>query len=302
MRRALAGRLLFAIALVVLAFAGVYALTALAPGDALDAAGTTLSAAALEAERARLGLDTPWPARLATRLARLAVLDLGTSIRYGRPVLPLVAERAMPTLQAGGAALLLALALGIPAGVAAARSRQAWLRRAIAATSVALLSLPALVIALLLMAAGTAARLPGFVVMTLALGLPAAALVERLQARALSEALDQTCLRAALARGIPRALVTWRHAWPLSLPPVLGVGGVIASHLLSGALAIELVTARPGLGRLTYEALVARDLDLAAGCAAAAALIVGAATLAADVLQWWVDPRLLAGDADGGRG
>ena len=72
---------------------------------------------------------------------------------------------------------------------------------------------------------------------------------------------------------------------------MLGVVGIIAGHLLSGALAIELVTARSGLGLLTFEALMARDLDLAAACAAAAALIVGLATLAADLLHLWIDPR-----------
>lgn len=298
MLRALTGRLLFALSLVLVAFAGVYVLTALAPGDPLGDRGGEISKETLEAERVRLGLDRPVLERLGTRLARLLVLDLGTSLRYGRPVLALVAERAVPTLQAGAAALLLALALGIPAGVLASRARHAVVRRAIASVSIALLSLPALVIALVLAAFGSAARLPGFVVMTVSLGLPAAALFERLQARAMDSAFTEPCLRAAKARGVPAAIVTWRHAWPLSLPAVLGLVGVVAGHLLSGALAIELVTSRPGLGRLTFDALQARDLDLAAGCAGAAALIVGLATFAADAAQLWMDPRLLDDSQD----
>jgi ABC-type dipeptide/oligopeptide/nickel transport system permease component len=293
MLRALAGRLLFALALVLVAFAGVYVLTALAPGDALGERATEISTMAVEAERVRLGLDRPVLTRLGARLTRLLVLDLGTSLRFGRPVLPLVTERTIPTLQAGGAALLLALALGIPGGVLASRTRFRAVRRVIAGLSIVLLSMPALVIALLLAAIGSAARLPSFVVMTIALGLPAAALFERLQARALDEAFADPCLRAVRARGVPAAAVTWRHAWPLSLPSVLGLVGVVAGHLLSGALAIELVTARAGLGRLTFEALMARDLDLAAACAGAAALIVGLATFTADALQLWMDPRLL---------
>jgi ABC-type dipeptide/oligopeptide/nickel transport system permease component len=289
MRQVLAGRLAFALVLVVLAFVGVYVLTALAPGDALD--DGLRSSASLAAERMRLGLDAPVLTRLGHRLGRLTALDLGTSLRYNQPVLGLVAHRTAMTLQAGAAALLLALALGIPAGVLGSRARVPAIRHAIAAISTLLLSLPALVVALVLAVVASGSGVPSFAVMVIALALPAAAVIERLQSRAMDAVARETCLDAARARGIPRGAITWRHAWPLSLPAVLGVVGVLAGHLLSGALAIELVTARSGLGLLTFEALMARDLDLAAACAASAALIVGLATLAADLIQLWVDPR-----------
>lgn len=285
MRRVLAGRLAFALALVAFAFVGAYTLTGLAPGDAID--DGLRSQASLDAERARLGLDRPVLARLATRLSRVATLDFGTSTRYGQPVLALVAQRSVTTVEAGATALALALALGIPAGVLGSRSRSAALRHVVAGVSIVLLALPALVLAIVTSSLG----LSSFTVMVLALALPAAAAIERLQARAMDAAEGETCLAAARARGVPAAAITWRHAWPLTLPAVLGTMGVLAGHLVSGALAIELVTARGGLGLLTYEALMARDLDLAAGCAAAAALLVGLCTLAADVLQLWVDPR-----------
>ena len=291
MLRALAGRFVFALALVMLAFCGAYLLTALAPGDAVAMGDGMASTRTIEAERARLGLEQPVWSRLGMRLGRLARLDLGRSVRFNRPVLPLVAERMVATVQAGGAALVLALAIGIPAGVLASQVRNQVVAHAVAATSIVLLSVPALVIALVLSLAAT--RLSPFAIMAVSLALPAAALFERLQARAMTAALGETCLHAARARGVPARAITWRHAWPLSLPSVLGVAGIVASHLLSGALAIELVTARGGLGRLTFEALMARDLDLAAACAGAAALLVGLATFAADTLQMWLDPRLL---------
>lgn len=291
MARRLAARAAFAIALVVIAFVGVYVLVALAPGDGLAADGMR-SREALAAERVRLGLDQPVLTRLAHRLTALTTLDLGTSTRFGRPVRQLVVERALATLRAGGLALLLALALGIPAGVLASHTRSRALRGAIGAVSMTLLSIPALVLALLLGVLAVRAGASSLLVMVVALALPAAALFERAQARALDAVLHEPWLLAVRARGIPAAQVTWRHAWPLSLPPVLGIVGVVASHLLSGALAIELVTARVGLGRLTFEALVSRDLDLAAGCAGAAALIVGAVTFAADAVHVWLDPRL----------
>lgn len=279
-------------ALVFLAFVGAYLLTAVAPGDPL--AEGLRSRERTEATRERLGLNDPIPIRLATRLSRLAVLDFGTSLRYDRPVLTLVTERTASTVQAGVLALLFALAIGIPAGVAGSRARWPLLRNAIRIVSIGLLSMPALVVALMLAVLVSGTGVPALAVMVIALALPAAAIIERLQARAMDAVQDDICLDAARARGIPEARITWRHAWPLSLSSVLGVVGVLAGHLLSGALAIELVTARSGLGSLTYDALMARDFDLAAGCAAAAALLVSLATLAADVTQMWIDPRSTA--------
>ena len=289
MRRALAGRLAFALVLVVVAFIGVYLLTEIAPGDGLDEG--LQSSRLMAAQRAARGLDRTLPSRLGTRLVRLGALDLGTSLRYGQPVLSLVAHRSVSTLQAGGAALLLALVvIGIPAGVLASRSRSRFVRHAISGISILLLSLPALVVALVLAVFASGIGLPALAVMVIALALPAAATIERLQARAMDAAQGELCLDAARARGVPRHAITWRHAWPLSLPAVLGLVGTIAGQLLSGALAIELVTARSGLGQLTFDALTSRDVNLAAGCAAAVALIVGLVTVAADAVQLWMDP------------
>lgn len=292
MLRRLAGRLVFALLLPILAFAGAFLLTALAPGDPLAGRDAgVVSRQALAAERRQLGLDRPVAERLTRRMIGLAQLDLGRSIRYGRPVRALIVERVGSTLRAGGTALLVALLVGIPAGVVVAGRRRGAARQFVSAISLAVLSVPALVLALLLTTIGGLTPLPPFVIMTMALALPAAALLERAQARALREVLADTALRAARARGVPHLVVTWRHAWPLSLPAVLGIASIVGSQLLSGALAIELVTARSGLGLLTYEALLARDPDLAAGCAAAAALLVGLVTLTADALHLWVDPR-----------
>src|SRR5688500_14140358 len=112
-----------------------------------------------------------------------------------------------------------------------------------------------------------------------ALALPIAALVERVQAQALAEILPQPFLLAVTARGIPRKQVIWRHALRPSLTPVIATLGMVIGSLLSGSFAVEIVMAWPGVGRLMYEALVARDVYLVAGCAAAGALFLAAATL-----------------------
>ena len=300
MRRALTARLAFALVLVMLAFIGVYLLTELAPGDALE--DGLYSEGSMAAQRKALGLDRSLPSRLTTRLLRLGALDLGTSLRYDQPVLSLVARRSVSTLQAGGAALLLALLIGIPAGVLASRSRSSVIRHAISSISILLLSVPALVVALVLGVIAAGAGIPALAVMVISLALPAAATIERLQARAMDAAQSELCLDAARARGVPRHAITWRHAWPLSLPAVLGLVGTIAGQLLSGALAIELVTGRSGLGQLTFEALMARDVNLAAGCAAAVAAIVGLVTVTGDAVQLWMDPRVSLDGGTGGAG
>lgn len=286
-------RLPFFIALVGSAFLGAFLLTALAPGDpAYQALGR--GQAAYDAERTRLDLDRTVGERLRTRLGRLVALDFGTSTRFGVPVLPLVAERAGRTLLAGALALAGALVVGIPAGLASARLRWPFARRLAGAASLVVVSIPSLVLAMVLAVLLVRLRVPPLLIVVVALALPAAALVERLQASAFREVMAGPHVRAARARGLSERQAAWRHAWPLSLPALLGVLSLIGSQLVSGSLAVELVTGWPGLGRLTYEALLARDVDLAAACVAAAALLVGLVVLLADVVQARVDPRVVA--------
>jgi peptide/nickel transport system permease protein len=108
----------------------------------------------------------------------------------------------------------------------------------------------------------------------------------------MGEAIGQPFVMAAVARGVPREAVIRRHAWPASLRPICAVYGVAIGALLSGSFVVEYVTAWPGLGNLMYEALRARDVYLVAGCAAAAAAVVGTGLFLGDVLLAMVDPRV----------
>ena len=140
-----------------------------------------------------------------------------------------------------------------------------------------------------------AALLQHLPVPALALALPLAATLERLQARSMAEAAARPFVRASLARGrsVPDALRL--HAWPVSLTPVLGVYGVLVAALFSGSFVVETITAWPGLGRLLMDALHARDVWLVAGCGAAGAVLLAVATLVTDVVHSAIDPRLLGG-------
>jgi ABC-type dipeptide/oligopeptide/nickel transport system permease component len=137
------------------------------------------------------------------------------------------------------------------------------------------------------------------VVPTIALALPVAATLERLQSASMAEALARPSLLAAQARGLPNRRVIWHHGWRQSLGPVLALYGVIVGSLFSGSFAVEIVTSWPGLGALMVEALRARDTNLVAGCAAAGASFLAAGVLASDILHALVDPRVATMQTDG---
>jgi peptide/nickel transport system permease protein len=134
------------------------------------------------------------------------------------------------------------------------------------------------------------------VIPTLALALPIAALLERLQSKAMTDSMQRPSTIAARARGLPERRVVWRHAWRPALAPVLGIYGVIVGSLFSGSFAVEVVTSWPGLGALMQQALMARDTYLVAGCAAAGAAFLAAGILAGDVVHAVADPRLVVED------
>jgi peptide/nickel transport system permease protein len=216
---------------------------------------------------------------------------------YGRPVSELVVERALNTAELAALALLLALGIGLPIGLFTGGRPRHPLTRVLRPISIAIVSchpvIAALALSLLAIRTGWLSIAPGaLAVPVLALGLPFAAMLERLQARATSDALALPSLVAAAARGIPPRRLLWVHAGRQSLQPVLGILGVVIGALFGGSLAVEYITAWPGLGRLMYDALVGRDLFLVAGCALAGSVVLAAGNFAADVLRAVADPRV----------
>jgi peptide/nickel transport system permease protein len=132
----------------------------------------------------------------------------------------------------------------------------------------------------------------------LALAIPLAATLEKLQSEAIASASREQFVSASRARGVDRTRSILRHAWPVSLRPVLGLYGLMIGTLFSGSFVVEVVTSWPGLGRLMFDALKARDLYLVAGCAATGALFLAAGTLAADLLLAYTDPRIVSGERE----
>jgi peptide/nickel transport system permease protein len=247
--------------------------------------------------RARYGLDRPIDAQLALWFRGLAHLDLGESIRYGgRPVAGLVFERARNTARLALVALAIALGLGLPIGVLTGARPRGWLSRIVTPISIALVACPPIVgaLALLLLAVWTgwlSTSTGSLGVPALALGLPLAAAIERLQSRATAEALAAPDIAAAAARGVPASRLLWIHAGRQSLRPLLGIFGVILGSLFSGSLAVEVLTAWPGLGQLMSDSIRGRDLLVTAGCALVGAALLAIGNVVADVIRFAVDPR-----------
>jgi ABC-type dipeptide/oligopeptide/nickel transport system permease component len=300
-RAAAAALLVFAVS------SAAVVLARLAPGDHLSE--FEMSPEQIAAERHRLGLDAPLHTQYLAWLGKLSRFDLGESTRYpGRTVAALIGERIGNTLILGVAALALATSLGIPLGVVTGRGRADPISLAARGGSVLLLALPPVVLslALLFVASRTgwfpvggvpptsdlATTMRYLAMPVLALGLPVAATLERLQSRAMADALRHPSVRAARARGVPAGRVLWRHALRLSLTPVLAVYGVITGTLISGSFVVEYVMTWPGLGRLLYDGLIARDANIVAGCAAAGAIFLALGIFAADVALAAADPRV----------
>jgi peptide/nickel transport system permease protein len=293
-----ARRLVAAVVLVVVVSSSALLLVRLAPGDATtELALAHVDAAALAEARTRLGLDRPFSAQLGSWIRGLAHFDLGQSSRFGRPVADLVGERSWNTARLAAVALALAVLIGLPLGLLTGAAPRGLLAMCVTPVSIALLSCPPIVGAFGLMVLAINTRwlsiVPGAVVVpALALALPLAAMLERVQSQATTEVLAAPGAGAAAARGLPPWRLLWIHAARQAVRPVLGLFGVILGSLFSGSLAVEWVTSWPGLGRLMYDGLVGRDLFLVAGCALVGAVLIAIGNLAADLLRGLADPRV----------
>ena len=294
-------RTVVAVVTVLLVSSAAFALIHFGPGDHLSGFGLELDPEVARAERHRLGLDRPFVEQYAGWVWSAVRLDFGESLRYRRPVRALVRERAGNTALLGLAALLLATVTGIPAGVLTATSKRPF-AAVVRAISFALVSVPPLVTAFVLLmvasatgwfpvgGSGTARHL---FLPALALALPLAAMLERLQSQAMRDVISEPSIRAAAARGCSDTRLVWRHMFRLSLGPVLALYGVLIGTVLSGSLVVEVVMSWPGLGALTQEALIARDLYLVAGCAGAGATFLALGVLTSDLLHAVADPRVV---------
>ncbi|CAO3458364.1 Dipeptide transport system permease protein DppB (TC 3.A.1.5.2) [Azospirillum argentinense] len=285
--RRLPGLVLLAGAAVLASFLASHAL----PGDPvmLMVEGRAADPAMIRRLREDAGLDQPLAVQFLSYALDLMRGDLGQSLRYGGvPVTALLGDALPITLRLMAGAAALALPLGIALGLAAADLRRAWPGTALTIGSVLTLSVPPLALATWLMLAGSGTA-PWAVA---ALALPAAAMIARLTRTQVMEVLGHDFIRTARAKGLGRIAVLLRHALPNALVPLAAAVGSLAGTILTTTAAVETVFALPGIGRLTVQAVLARDHTVAGAAVLVFVLLQVAISLTVELLIGLADPRL----------
>jgi peptide/nickel transport system permease protein len=307
----LAQRLASAFLVLVLVSALSFGIIWLVPGDPtavlLDANTSPEQVARL---RAQLGLDKPLLLQIVEWYGRILRGDLGQSILLNRSVMAAILERLPVTLALAGISLLLAVVLGVAAGIIAAMNHNRWPDQLIMATALLGLSVPDFWLGLMMVflfavqfgwfptggfvpfqdsVAGWARSIA---MPALALALVQMGFIARMARASMLEVLSQDFIRTADAKGLSRADIVLRHGLPNALVPILTVIGIVAGALLGGTVIIEQVFSLPGIGRLVIGAVLSRDFPVIQGGLLFLAVIYLAVNLIVDVLYAVVDPRV----------
>lgn len=283
------------------------------PGDpARFMLGLNASPEALAALREQLGLNAPMFARFVGWVGGMMRGDFGISYTYRVPVAELVGQRLWVSLPLAVYALVLATLIGIPVGVLAAARRNTPIDAGAMGLAQIGIALPNFWFAMLLVLLFSvtlrwfsSGGFPGwedpgaaFAALTLpaiALALPQAAILARVMRSGLIDTLDEDYVRTARAKGLSRGQALWRHAFRNALIPVLTIMGLQFSFLLAGAIIIENVFYLPGLGRLAFQAITARDLIVVRSVVMILVFAVIVVTFLVDIAYAAVDPRLRRG-------
>jgi peptide/nickel transport system permease protein len=313
-------RIASATVLVVLVVSLTFFLLHAAPGSPADYLLVGPSAGQAEG-RARLeralGLDRPVAEQFVAWVAGAVRGDLGTSYSSGRPVSRILGEALPNTLLLAFAAVVVEYTLALPFGIWAARRRGRAADQVLRAGSLVLYSLPVFWVALMAILVLTL-RWPIFpaghmfspgaqdlppadrladlgwhlVLPATVLGLAVAGGTMRYIHGSLGEVLDQDYVRTARAKGLSEGRVVVVHGLRNALAPILQLLGVSLPALLNGSLIVEVVFSWPGVGRLAYQAIYARDFPVILGATTLSAVLVVAGSLLADLLHAAADPRL----------
>ncbi len=258
--------------------------------------------AEVEAYRTAMGFDAPVIVRYGHFLRKLAVLDFGDSIQLREPALQLVLDRLPATLALAGLAVLFAVLIGVPLGVAAAVRRNTPVDSLITAVAVTGQSTPVFWLAIMsiLLFAVRLRWLPAagigdwrhYVLPSLTLTAFLLGGIVRVTRTSVLEVLGKAYVRSARAKGVRGVTVVWRHAVRNAAIPIVTIIGLQLRFVLGGSVITEMVFAWPGLGRLLLQAVYARDFPVVeAGVFAVALLLIVANTLV-DVSYTLLNPRV----------
>ena len=309
-------RLLSAIPLLLGISVILFSIVHLAPGGPLDmyTENPAVSQEALDQIAAAYGLDQPVPVQYFLWLKSMVVGDWGYSIRTGRPVLAEIVLRLGPTLELGGLALLLSLAIAVPLGIISASRRGSRLDSALTLASFAGISVPVFWLALLLQllfsvqlgwlpSAGYKSigggdffdRLSHIVMPAAVLSLATVASWSRFIRSGMIDVLNQDYIRTAYAKGRSETGVVILHALRNAMIPAVTVIAVDFATVISGAVITETVFAWPGIGRLFMESMDGRDYPMLMGLMMMGSLGIILANIIADLAYAPLDPRIRYG-------
>jgi oligopeptide transport system permease protein len=298
------GRLLGAIPTLLVIVTAAFFVMRLAPGGPFDQEQTLPPEIAANLEAA-YGLDQPVVVQYGRYLAGVAHGDLGPSFKYKDFRVSELIARGLPvTLTIGTLALLIALGLGVPLGMAAALRHNGALDHVVMAIALVGIAIPNFVVApvlalvfgvklgLLPVAGWTAGDVRYAILPVVTLAAPFVAYIARLTRGSLLEVLQAPYMRAARAKGLSRGVLMRRHALKPTLLPVLSFLGPAAAALLTGSLVVEQVFGLPGVGRYFVQGAVNRDYTLVMGMVIFYAALILLLNLAVDLLYGWLDPRI----------
>ncbi len=313
MGRYIVRRLLAAIPVILGVLLLVFVLLRLIPGDPVtvfyyssDAGGTSntsVSIEALEQAKAKLHLDKPIPVQFAYYIWDVMRLDLGRSFRTKQPITDLIAEQFPSTLLLTLAGMGVTLVIGLAAGVISAMRHHTWIDYLSQFIAVVGVSVPNFLVGLLLIylfsinmnnflpaiANGNGKEL---IMPAIALGLAGAAIVARLTRSSMLDVMSRDYIRTARSKGVRESTVVWGHALKNALIPVVTIVGLQFGSLLIGAVVIEVVFSRQGIGFTLVKAILTRDYTVVQALVMLAASIYVIANLLVDVLYTYIDPRV----------
>lgn len=289
----------------------VFIIVRVVPGDpAAIMLGPDATASDITALRLKLGLDEPLFVQFGQFLFDLVRGDLGRSIFLDRPVTQALAERAEPTLLLTLMAILVAVAIGIPAGVISAVNRGRFLDQATSSLAMLAASMPSFWLGLLFIqffsvklgwfpvagygppGASFFERVGHLVLPAFVLGLISSALITRFTRASMLDVLGEDYVRTGRAKGLSEGVVILKHAFRNALIPILTVVGLTMALLLGGAVVTETMFGLPGVGNLVVSAVLRRDYPVIQGALIVIAGVYVLVNLLIDLAYLLVDPRV----------
>lgn len=296
-------RLLLAIPALWLILTMVFLLAHIVPGDpAAQMLGEGARAEDILALRHTLGLDQPIGVQYEKYFVGVLHGNLGESFHFQEPVTTVILDHYPATLELAFVALIVCAAISIPAGILAAAKRASGADHAVGIFTLFGLSLPNFALGPLLMLffsvrlgwlpVSGRGGVASFVLPAITLGAALAAILTRMVRASVMEELASDYVRTARAKGLSESAVLWRHAFRNALIPTLTIIGLQFGALLAGAIITETIFSWPGIGRLTVQAIEARDFPLLQGCILLIAVTYVVVNLATDFVYALVDPRV----------